>query len=76
MELTITSPAAPPPPGHPTPSPPLNILSIGPWDSIISSAVYVHDSATIFILLSGFFVVFLFYVHGKHLRSCRDGQLT
>ena len=21
-------------------------------------------------------VVFLFYVHGKHLRSCRDGQLT
>ena len=20
--------------------------------------------------------VFLFYVHGKHLRSCRDGQLT
>ena len=22
------------------------------------------------------FVVLLFYVHGKHLRSCRDGQLT
>ena len=21
-------------------------------------------------------VVFLFYVNGKHLRSCRDGQLT
>ena len=21
-------------------------------------------------------VAFLFYVHGKHLRSCRDGQLT
>ena len=21
-------------------------------------------------------VVFLFYVLGKHLRSCRDGQLT
>ena len=21
-------------------------------------------------------VVMLFYVHGKHLRSCRDGQLT
>ena len=20
--------------------------------------------------------VMLFYVHGKHLRSCRDGQLT
>ena len=22
------------------------------------------------------FFVLLFYVHGKHLRSCRDGQLT
>ena len=21
-----------------------------------------------------YFVVLLFYVHGKHLRSCRDGQ--
>ena len=21
-------------------------------------------------------VALLFYVHGKHLRSCRDGQLT
>ena len=21
-------------------------------------------------------VVLLFFVHGKHLRSCRDGQLT
>ena len=25
---------------------------------------------------SGTFVVLLFYVHGKHLRSCRYGQLT
>ena len=24
----------------------------------------------------GFVVVLLFYVYGKHLRSCRDGQLT
>ena len=23
-----------------------------------------------------FHVALLFYVHGKHLRSCRDGQLT
>ena len=23
-----------------------------------------------------YLVVLLFYVHGKHLRSCRDGQLT
>ena len=22
------------------------------------------------------FVALLFYVHGKHLRSCRDGKLT
>ena len=30
------------------------------------------------ILTSAFVVVvaLLFYVHGKHLRSCRDGQLT
>ena len=26
--------------------------------------------------LVGHVVVLLFYVHGKHLRSCRDGQLT
>ena len=24
----------------------------------------------------GWLVVLLFYVHGKHLRSCRDGQLA
>ena len=24
----------------------------------------------------GWLVVLLFNVHGKHLRSCRDGQLT
>ena len=32
----------------------------------------VH-SALIFLLVV---VVLLLYVHGKHLRSCRDGQLT
>ena len=37
--------------------------------------------ADIFIYLLRFVVVvvvvvLLFYVHGKHLRSCRDGQLT
>ena len=26
--------------------------------------------------VSCLYVVLLFYVHGKHLRSCRDGQLT
>ena len=29
-----------------------------------------------FILKVVVVVVLLFYVHGKHLRSCRDGQLT
>ena len=28
------------------------------------------------ILFVCFLFVLLFYVHGKHLRSCRDGQLT
>ena len=28
------------------------------------------------LLSVGWLVVLLFYVHGKHLRSCRDGQLT
>ena len=28
------------------------------------------------LLEQGHFVVVLFYVLGKHLRSCRDGQLT
>ena len=38
--------------------------------------------ATLSLILSEFtdsivvVVVLLFYVHGKHLRSCRDGQLT
>ena len=28
------------------------------------------------LLLAVVVVALLFYVHGKHLRSCRDGQLT
>ena len=31
--------------------------------------LYKRDSLVAFVAL-------LFYVHGKHLRSCRDGQLT
>ena len=34
-----------------------------------------ESSQCIMLLLTCFFFV-LFYVHGKHLRSCRDGQLT
>ena len=32
--------------------------------------VHVHIYARVVV------VVLLFYVHGKHLKSCRDGQLT
>ena len=35
------------------------------------------DSLNLLIKLGvAAFVALLFYVHGKHLRSCRDGQLT
>ena len=34
----------------------------------------VVDSITGYV--SVVVVALLFYVHGKHLRSCRDGQLT
>ena len=30
----------------------------------------------IYIFVVVVVVVLLFYVHGKHLRSCRDGQLS
>ena len=29
-----------------------------------------------FVVVVVVVVALLFYVHGKHLRSCRDGQLT
>ena len=32
------------------------------------AAIGVYDNVVV--------VVLLFYVHGKHLRSCREGQLT
>ena len=38
---------------------------------ILKSLIYMG----IIICLEAF-VALLFYVHGKHLRSCRDGQLT
>ena len=34
--------------------------------------VYYAISSSIFVVV----VVLLFYVHGKYLRSCRNGQLT
>ena len=42
-----------------------NIL--GPLSSVVPKV----DPVVVVVV-----VVVLFYVHGKHLRSCRDGQLT
>ena len=36
----------------------------------------VQDSMMIGLQVKSVVVVLLFYVHGKHLRSCRDSQLT
>ena len=37
----------------------------------------VHKIASVLVLtLKVVVVALLFNVHGKHLRSCRDGQLT
>ena len=33
---------------------------------------FLRDEGIDFVVV----VALLFYVHGKHLRSCRDGQLT
>ena len=37
------------------------------FSTVVQSYLYQDDVVV---------VVLLFYVHGKHLRSCRDGQLT
>ena len=44
----------------------------------IGDMTYVREvtKLTQFAYFLLYFVVLLFYVHGKHLRSCRDGQLT
>ena len=36
----------------------------------------ITDRQVVGLLVVGWLVVLLFYVHGKHLRSCWDGQLT
>ena len=38
---------------------------------IYMPARWINFSSEYFVV-----VALLFYVHGKHLRSCRDGQLT
>ena len=44
-------------------------------DSITSFEIAMVNEPSVFKLLI-VVVVMLFYVHGKHLRLCRDGQLT
>ena len=38
--------------------------------------LFLHRQGVVGSRGDGWLVVLLFYVHGKHLRSCRDGQLT
>ena len=48
--------------------------------AVMTDALGVKEMAAIFKylgkLVAVVVVALLFYVHGKHLRSCRDGQLT
>ena len=37
---------------------------------------YLEHCVTALTTVEIVVIVLLFYVHGKHLRSCRDGQLT
>ena len=39
----------------------------------VNSHYYINNVIKPFLIVV---VVLLFYVHGKHLRSCQDGQLT
>ena len=46
------------------------LYSIGGQPQIISTGP-PHSPTTVNVV-----VVLLFYIHGKHLRSCQDSQLT
>ena len=57
----------------------MEIASNNPDQTILSSLTRnctVCFGTLIPVLLYSVVVVLLFYVHGKHLWSCRDGQLT
>ena len=52
-----------------------NIKSYFLWKTMkkylgMSSAAFVFGTLIVVV------VVLMFYIHSKHLRSCRDGQLT
>ena len=47
-------------------------------DHCLLCSIYYYRRLSNYMYGDGIVVVvaLLFYVHGKHLRSCRDGQLT
>ena len=46
------------------------------YPCIISVYNKVNNKIDCSVVVVVVVVALLFYVHGKHLRSCRDGQLT
>ena len=68
------------------------VLSTSRPDLVVSFLVLQHNARKLvllitimdgwmtcdftYVLFNSIVVDLLFYVHGKHLRSCRDGQLT
>ena len=57
----------------------LNYLLQKNYSVPIQVSFLVHTDTLISLIEYGVLkivVVVFFYVHGKHLRSCRDGQLT
>ena len=54
----------------------LDIFSLIYHFSFLSPSLWKTARYRLKYCLKGWLVVLLFYVHGKHLRSCRDGQLT
>ena len=53
---------------------PLTVLCGLTVCNLLWTGVFGHFVCVVFGYLC--IVDLLFYVHGKHLRSCRDGQLT
>ena len=55
-------------------SPELRLENLGKCDAY--AFVFQKGRNLLMIILDLINVVLLFYLHGKHLRSCRNGQLT
>ena len=51
----------------------MTLLTFEKFHETLSELCPFYDFANIVVVVV---VVLLFYVHGKHLRSCQDGQLT